>query len=110
MKQTQDVDLIGRILKAIASTPHRGQDEARYQQVVVEPARALRRRWEDQRGAPVEAGEARRLIESLLAAFEVINCAKPLPTCTGRVSFRSWVLDSTRPHIHNVPSVLRPTM
>lgn len=71
MKQTQDVDLIGRILKAIASTPHKGQDEARYQQVVVEPARALRRRWEEQRGAPVESDEARRLVESVLAVFEV---------------------------------------
>ncbi len=71
MSQTHEVDLIGRVLQAIASTPHRGADEARYQAVVVEPARALRRRWEEQRGAPVDAGEARHLIEGLLAAFEV---------------------------------------
>ena len=52
-----EVDLIGRILKAIASTPHRGADEAQYQRVVVEPARALRRRWEEGMGGRPVRGD-----------------------------------------------------
>jgi hypothetical protein len=64
------IDLIGRVLQAIASTPHRGQDEGRYQTLVVEPARVLRRRWTDEKERPVEADEARRLMETLLGAFD----------------------------------------
>ena len=64
------IDLIGRVLQAIASTPHRGNDEGRYQALVVEPARVLRRRWTDERGRPVGAEEARQLMELLLGAFD----------------------------------------
>jgi len=46
----------------------------------------------------------------LRAVSEFIRCAKPLPTCTGLVSLRVWFLSCTEPHIHNVPSILRPTM
>jgi hypothetical protein len=64
------IDLIGRVLQAIASTPHRGHDEGRYQALVVEPARALRRRWTDERDRPLGAEEARQVMEILLGAFD----------------------------------------
>jgi hypothetical protein len=68
------VSFLGSILKAVASTPHAGDDLALYQRTVVEPSKRWRRQLEDH--VELSDVDKREVILQLLTVFET----KRVPT------------------------------
>ncbi len=71
---TQTVSFIGALLKAIASTPNHNQDDADYNQRVLEPTRRLRKVEQElgeQSPSHQQMGELLATLAGILAAKQV---------------------------------------